>query len=202
MTASLAEQDEFLDCRFVEQNFVRQAVTAVTFTNCLFKACNFSETQFQRCRFRDCQFFDCDLSLISVDGCTFQHTKFRDSKLIGVNWSKAARLQLIEFHDCQISYSTFMGLDLERAAITGCLAKEVHFSETNLTLANCTHTDFSDSRFFHTDLTQADFTGASNYFIASDLNTLKKTKFSMPEALSLLYGLDIILDDTNFQEGE
>jgi hypothetical protein len=44
-------------------------------------------------------------------------------------------------------------------------------------------------------LTQADFTGATNYAIAASLNTLKKTKFSLPEAMSLLYSLDIILTE-------
>jgi fluoroquinolone resistance protein len=58
-----------------------------------------------------------------------------------------------------------------------------------------TLTDFSNSRFQHTNLTEADFTGATNYAIAASLNTLKKTKFSLPEAMSLLYSLDIILTE-------
>ena len=69
----------------------------------------------------------------------------------------------------------------------------VTFAETNLTEVNCTHTDFSDSRFIHTNLTKADFCGAHNYAVVADRNTLKKTKFSLPEAVALLHGLDIIL---------
>jgi hypothetical protein len=45
------------------------------------------------------------------------------------------------------------------------------------------------------DLTQADFTGARDYTIAPNLNQLKQTKFSLPEAMALLYGLDIILTE-------
>jgi fluoroquinolone resistance protein len=71
----------------------------------------------------------------------------------------------------------------------------VDFAEADLTLANCTFTDFTNSRFQHTNLTQADFTGATNYTIAPNLNTLKKTKFSLPEAMALLYGLDIVLTE-------
>ncbi len=41
----------------------------------------------------------------------------------------------------------------------------------------------------------ADFRGARNYAIAADLNTLKQAKFSLPEAVALLHGLDIILED-------
>jgi len=44
-------------------------------------------------------------------------------------------------------------------------------------------------------LTEADFTGAKNYAIAASSNTLKKTKFSLPEAMGLLYSLDIVLTE-------
>jgi uncharacterized protein YjbI with pentapeptide repeats len=88
-----------------------------------------------------------------------------------------------------------MELDLSKAVITDCLAKEATFAETNLTEANCTHTDFTDSRFIRTNLTRADFRGARNYAIAADQNTLKQAKFSLPEAVALLHGLDIILED-------
>ena len=75
--------------------------------------------------------------------------------------------------------------------IKKCTAKEVDFSEANLSEADCTFTDFTSSQFRHTDLSGADFRGASNYFIQPHLNTLKKTRFSLPEAMSLLYNLDI-----------
>ena len=199
MTEPFESGEEYFDQAFSGLEWVRGVVTAVTFEECTFKDCNLSETQFPRCTFRDCQFQNCDLSLIEVEYCTFQRTKFQDCKLVGVNWAKVGRIQLVEFHDCNISYNTFMELDLERAVITSCVAKEAYFDECNLTDANCTRTDFSESRFFHTNLTRTDFTNARNYFISAHLNTLKKTKFAMPEALALLHGLDIILDDSPSQ---
>jgi uncharacterized protein YjbI with pentapeptide repeats len=80
--------------------------------------------------------------------------------------------------------------------LTRCTARDVDFAEANLTGANCSHTDFAESRFFHTNMTDADFRHATNYAIPANLNTLKKTKFSMPEALTLLYSLDIILSES------
>jgi uncharacterized protein YjbI with pentapeptide repeats len=195
MTDLFESGEEYYDQEFVGVERPQGEVRAVTFDACLFKNCHLSETQFQRCTFRDCLFQNCDLSLIDVEHCTLQRTKFEDCKLAGINWAKVERIQWPAFHNCNLSYNTFMGLDLERAVITGCAAKEAYFDECNLTDADCTHTDFSDSRFFHTNLTQADFTDARNYFIPAHLNTLKKTKFAMPEALALLHGLDIILDD-------
>ena len=81
-----------------------------------------------------------------------------------------------------------------RLKIINCEAKEVDFIETDLTGGVFTGTDFEGSRFFKTNLTNADFKGARNYMIDARNNTLKKTKFSLPEALSLLNGLDIIIE--------
>jgi len=187
--------EEYVEQQFAGLTLTQDVVTAVTFEECTFTNCNFSETQFKRCIFRECVFQNCDLSLLDIDYSTFQRSKFNQCRLIGVNWAKVSRIEWIEFHGCNLSYATFMELDLSKAVITDCLAKEATFAETNLTEANCTHTDFTDSRFIRTNLTRADFRGARNYAIAADQNTLKQAKFSLPEAVALLHGLDIILED-------
>lgn len=187
--------EEYFEQQFAGLTVGQAEVTAVTFEQCSFVNCNFSETQFRRCIFRDCHFDNCDLTLMEIDYSDFQRTNFKECKLIGINWAKTGRMQWIAFTGCNLSYATFMELDLSKAVITNCLAKEATFAETNLTDASCTHTDFSDSRFIHTNLTRADFRGAQNYTIAAAENTLKQTKFSLPEAMALLDGLDIILEN-------
>ncbi len=126
--------------------------------------------------------------------------KFEESEIIGVNWTEASwpktGLHSLDFFKSVINHSTFTGLSLKRIHITGCVARNVDFAEADLSQADCTGTDFAQSRFLYTNLTQADFSGSRQYAISPDLNTLKKTKFSLPEAISLLYGLDIILDET------
>ena len=148
----------------------------------------------------DCTFVRCDLSLCSVEECSFTTTEFIDSRIIGVNWTEASWPALglfdaIGFERCAISHSTFVGLRLRRVKIVDCVAHDVDFAEANLSEAVCVGTDFKDSRFLHTDLSEADFTGARNYAIAPTLNTLRKARFSLPEAMALLYGLDIILTE-------
>jgi len=96
-----------------------------------------------------------------------------------------------------LNYSSFSGLSLPKTSLKKCVAHEVDFSEANLKQADCTGTDFTNSQFRHTDLTEADFCGASHYVIRPDLNTLKQTRFSLPEALSLLYQLDIVIVDAD-----
>ena len=73
------------------------------------------------------------------------------------------------------------------------MAREVDFTGTNLTRANLGKTDFLGSRFADTDLRYADLSKAVNYAIDPTTNRLKKTVFSMPEAVSLLSAFDIIL---------
>jgi len=180
-----------------------QQIENVTFHDCSFKSCSFRETTFRACKFQSCVFKKCDLSLMKVDSSTFTNTLFEDSKVIGVNWVKASwgkmeihqLLKSIDFIGCVLNYSTFMELSLEKMILSKCIVKEVDFSETNLKQANCTFSDFSNSHFRHTNLSEADFTGATNYFIKPYLNTLKKAKFSLPEAMSLLFNLDIEITD-------
>jgi fluoroquinolone resistance protein len=162
--------------------------------------CSLLECVFAGCRFADSCFQGCDLSLVQVPATVFSNTRFEESKVIGVDWTQAewAGVRLgrpISFFRCAISHSTFIGLALKEIVIQECIARDVDFREADLTQADLTHTDFADSLFMDTNLTEADFTQARNYTINASLNVLKKTRFSLPEAMSLLYGLDIILEE-------
>jgi uncharacterized protein YjbI with pentapeptide repeats len=172
----------------------------VEFSECTFHKCNFSESQFDHCIFRDCLFQDCDLNLIRLTSCRFIQTRFEKSRIAGVDWSdtleqKTRFLKPVDFSHCVLNHCTFSGQNLKGIKIDHCTAQDVDFSDCNLSHSDCTWTDFLNSRFNQTDLTEADFTGAMNYVISASVNTLKKTKFSLPEAMSLLRSLDIILTD-------
>lgn len=195
-------ESEYAAQEFCKVTLKNGAVTHKEFSRCVFIKCAFVETDFQSSVFQDCTFRDCDLSLIKVKHCAFTNTRFEDSKVIGVNWTdttweKAKRIALkpVLFAGCAINYSIFMGLNMREIEIVRCIAKGVSFEEADMSKANCTGTDFTSARFHHTNLTEADFTGATNYAIVASLNTLKQTKFSLPEAMALLDGLDIVLTD-------
>ena len=80
------------------------------------------------------------------------------------------------------------------AAIRNSVAHELDLTDAKLSEANCHMTDFKGSRFFKTNLMKTDLRGASNYTIHPTENILKQTRMSLPEATSMLYQLDIILD--------
>ncbi len=191
---------EYASQRFKALDHHGLTIAGKEFLECTFKACNFKEASFAQCKFIDCTFARCDLSLAHLKGCTFRETRFEDCKLVGVNWTDVAVLKFVEFRKCALNHSVFMGLDLRRVPIDECIAHEADFTEADLTEADCRRTDFLGTRFLRTNLTRADFRRATNYVIAPALNTLKKTKFSLPEAIGLLYALDITLDEPDDEE--
>jgi uncharacterized protein YjbI with pentapeptide repeats len=119
-----------------------------------------------------------------------------------VNWAAASwdersliERRFVDFQSCSLDYSLFIGLKLKGIKIQGCSAKHLDFEGADLTAADCSGSNFEASRFVHTNLTKADFSGAVNYLIDARINTLEKTKFSLPEAISLLKSLDIEIVD-------
>jgi uncharacterized protein YjbI with pentapeptide repeats len=170
------------------------------FYDCTFIRCSLAKAVIRNCRFINCLFQECDLSLVQVPGSAFSVTRFEDSKVMGVDWTQAdwAATRLgdpIAFYKCAISHSTFIGLRLRGIQIRDCVAVDVDFREADLSKANFAGTDLSESLFSNTNLTEANLSSARNYRIAPAQNTLKQAKFSFPEAMSLLYSLDIVLTE-------
>ena len=190
------DQDEYIDISFKNTELRATEINAKEFDNCTFTGCNFSDSAFINCKFYECKFVNCNLSMVSVLRCSFFDVAFEDSKLIGINWTKASwpRIKLsspFRFDKCILNNDSFYGLGLKEIAIVECKAKDVDFRECDCTEANFTHTDFENSLFGKTNLTKADFSEAANYNIDIFNNVIKNAKFSMPEVINLLNSLEI-----------
>ncbi|MDD5397522.1 MAG: pentapeptide repeat-containing protein [Dehalococcoidia bacterium] len=179
---------------FSNLSLSNETVKSKEFEECEFVGCSFINCKFQKCKFIDCKFNDCVISAINPVDCWITDITFSKCKAIGCDWTKASHIQGLIFTDCQINYSNFAMLKLPKIKLINCEAKEVDFSETDLSGGTFTGTDFERSVFSKTNLSKADFRGAVNYTIDPRYNTLKKTHFSVPEALSLLSCLDIVID--------
>ena len=200
MSIASDPQTEYANHTFKNIVLSREIIEAREFYDCAFVECILVETVVRQCRWVDCTFKHCDLSLMRVPDSSFTNTQFADCRLVGVDWTEAAwpkekLLDPISFSKCIINHSTFIGLNLPEIKVIECIAHEVDFREVDLAQADFSHTDLTGSLFIHSNLTQADFTHAQNYTINAGLNTLKGTKFSLPEAMSLLHSLDIVLVD-------
>ncbi|HBA59933.1 MAG TPA: hypothetical protein DCZ92_03755 [Elusimicrobia bacterium] len=173
-----------------------KAVTSKHFSGCVFRNCDLTGLTFRFCKFTDCRFESCNLSLLKVPGTVFSGVSFKDSKLVGVDWTQASwpKIKLaapLAFAGCLLNDSNFLGLALAGTAMTGCLARDADLREADLAGSDLTKTDFSGALFSNTNLAGADLTGARNYAIRISENKVKDAKFSLPEAMDLLYCLDI-----------
>lgn len=168
----------------------------VDWSECTFIRCELSEAVLRNCRLMDCDFQNCVLRMTEVPGCTFARVRFRECDLPGVNWSGwATKTGSLSFDGCNLRYCIFVGVTLTDFTLTDCNAQEVNFAEATLTGAQFNGTDFNGAIFLHTDLTEANFAGATRYTLNLNDNTTTDAVFALPEAIRLLHYLDITLID-------
>ncbi len=196
----LAENSEYCSERFKNLDFSGAEVFSKRFENCTFEECDFSEAVFKKCDFVDCAFIGCNLSNVKVEYSKFSDVCFQESKLIGVDWTKAAWSQLIlsspvKFYKSIINDSSLYGLSLRDLVVEECKAHNVDFREGDFSNSNFTCSDLSGCLFANTNLSGADFSEATGYDINIYNNTIKNAKFSRFEAIRLLDSLEIELVD-------
>ncbi|MGH7955220.1 MAG: pentapeptide repeat-containing protein [Gloeomargaritales cyanobacterium] len=177
--------DSFENREFKNISVEQIRIVGKEFYRCNFQMCKFQGTTFQDCRFEQCGFADCDLSLVKMLNTGLFDVTFRKSKLVGIDWTKANKHMSFGFFDCNLCNSTFFGLNLSKTNLIDCQLGNVDFTEANLTRCICKGSDFREARFNNTDLSYANFSDAQNYMINPNSNKLKKTRFSLPGAVSL-----------------
>jgi fluoroquinolone resistance protein len=187
-------EDTYFQQHFTGLSLADETVKSITFEECVLGNCNFINVKFENCRFLNCKFTDCTLSAVVPMNSRLDGVSFKNCKTIGVDWTRTQQFRDISFKDSQLNYSNFRLLKIPRIKMVSCEVKDADFTETDLTLGDFKKSDFEKTRFFKTNLTNADFKEARNYFIDPGNNTLKKTRFSYPEVLTLLQGLDIIIE--------
>lgn len=199
MAADLFSQRDHSNRQFRDIHGAGATLEGLRFEDCRFDHCDFSEATLRDCRFRDCEFVDCNLSLARLGGSQLG-ARFVDSKLVGIDWTLAhwptIRLEAaIAFERCALNDGSFFGLSLRELTMAECRAHDVDFSEADLEDADFRHSDLRGAIFRRTRLARADFRDATDYRIDVFLNDIKHAKFSLPEAVSLLQGLDIDLTE-------
>ncbi len=191
--------DNFAEA-FRDLDLSKEEIISKEFEDCTFVNCDFSEAQLRHCIFDDCRFLKCNMSVMKVDGCRFSNVVFEESKLSGIDWTKALYSEILldaplTFLNCIVDYSSFYGLTLQSLVMRECKAYDVDFRESDLSGADLRESDLTDTLFRNTNLSGADLTLAENYTIDINVNTIKGAKFSRYEALTLLDGLEITLVD-------
>ncbi len=196
----IINDEEYYDQTFDKVCLGQGETLTGEFTDCIFINCAFEAAILRNCRFSSCTFKECDFSLVQIPGSAFPGTRFEKSKLIGIdwtqgNWSQSEFSNLEGFFDCVLSHSTFIGIGLKGIQIKNCIASEVDFREADLSKVDFSRTDLARSLFGSTTLSDADLSQARNYQIDPGNNNLKGARFALPEAMALLYSMEIIIDE-------
>ncbi len=192
---------DYSDHTFKDLVLTGLQIRSSTFLGCIFERCFLVESIVENCRFIECLFKNCDCGLLQVPNSTFSGSRFEDTKLVGVNWSQANWPdhwigEPLAFNQCFLNHSTFLGIQLKAATFRRCEAVNVDFRQSDLSRADFAFTNLRDSLFQGTDLSMADLRFARNYQIDPSQNKVHKARFSLPEAMSLLYSMDIDLDES------
>lgn len=196
----LEDKNDYLTVTFTDQDFSGLEIASKEFDGCTFTGCNFSEAIFKRCNFVDCEFVNCNLSNVELGYSKFSEVVYHESKLVGIDWTKAAWSNFafaapIKFYKSIVNDSSFYGLSFQDFVLEECKAHSVDFREGDFSNSSFTYTDLTSSLFSNTNLTSTDLSEATNYDIDVYRNEIKNTKFSRFEATRLLDSLEIELVD-------
>ncbi|HCC22313.1 TPA: pentapeptide repeat-containing protein, partial [Candidatus Uhrbacteria bacterium] len=132
---------------------------------------------------------------VKLVDCGLRQVRFVRSKLLGVDFTRCTiNFFALSFDDCLVESCNFSGLPMKGTKFLDSIVRECVFGRTNLSKSSFERTDLSDSVFHDANLSEADFSRAKNYAICPTTNKVAKAKFSLPEAVSLLRGLDIELE--------
>lgn len=171
------------------------AIDAPTsFERCVFAGANLQSADLTGCRFVECRFEGSNLSVARVPGCVLQDVTFRDSKLVGIDWTVAARFSVVAFERCVLDHCAFVKMDLRKCVLRGSRLRDAVFADTDLSEADLRDTDLAGARFTGTKLVKADLRGARNYVIHPVLNQVTGLRASMPDAVGLVAGLGVEIE--------
>jgi uncharacterized protein YjbI with pentapeptide repeats len=171
------------------------AIDAPTeFERCVFAGANLQSADLTDCRFVECRFEGSNLSVARVPGCVLQDVTFRDTKLVGIDWSVVARFSVVAFERCVLDQCAFVKMDLHKCVLRGSRLREAVFDGTDLSEADLRDTDLAGARFNGTKLVKADLRGARNYVIHPVANQVTGLRASMPDAVGLVAGLGVEIE--------
>ncbi|MFV0576794.1 MAG: pentapeptide repeat-containing protein [Vibrio sp.] len=197
---SFKSNEQYFDVCFSQCESSQDDFENIEFEECDFCDCDLSNSAFKNCKFINCQFKRCNLSLVSFSNTHLFGVRFLDSKLVGIDWTKATwavyHLDFeLNFQRCIMNDVSFFGLTMNELVLDECKLHDADFREGNFSDSKMTFCDFTNSLFMRTNLQNVDFTESINYSINVLENQVKGAKFSRYEALNLLGSLGIELCD-------
>lgn len=186
---------EFTDLRYSASD----KVADMSFDNCTFRDCSFDTCTFERCVFHDCTFISCGFICNTAVNTDMRFCSFRRCMLLAMSFmsfvnDEYIRQPVTSLEECRISNCLFNDMSFPRYDFGGNQFSRCEFTECDLREAVFAGCSLGGSSFSNSDLRKADFRRAEGYVIDIFNNKLRGARFSTPEALDLLAGLNIEID--------
>lgn len=179
---------------FENTNLSDSRVIGRTFYKCRFENCTFSEADFSTTVFESCTFINSSLILLNFTETRLHHVSFQGCKLMGINFTLCDTFVIdFSFKGCRIEGCNFSELKVPKTVLTESLLIETDFVNADFSGADFTLSDFRECLFNNTNLTSSTFVNARGYKINPLNNSVKKAKFSLPEAAVLLEALEVVI---------
>ncbi|MEQ8155382.1 MAG: pentapeptide repeat-containing protein [Clostridiaceae bacterium] len=176
-----------------------ETISDTKYIDCEFYNCDFIDVEVDNCLFKDCKFYNCTMNNVTFKYTSMKNAILDNSAFIGINWNtlkgdSRTFEPIYSAKECFFKYNNFILMNLNKFKFSGSNFQESFFEECDLR-----ETDFKDVRFQNTQFTQcnmtkADFRGATGYVIDIQSNKLKKARFSLPDVLTLLDSIEVLID--------
>lgn len=180
-------------------NLTGEQLENLTLVDCDFTDCVFESCRLIRCTLTECRFVGCRVTDPKFDYSQAKFLALEDCRLTGVNWGLLMPANgfgepIDTLTDCRMKYNFFTEIDLRKFLFAGSLLNGCTFADCNLTESSFSDCSLDGTEFFRCDLTAADFRNATGYKVDAPTCTLKRARFTLPEAANLLYSLGIKLE--------
>lgn len=174
-----------------------QRIEGVELADCTLQRCVLEEMTLRNCRFTDCTFIDCRIANPAIEHTLMTGSRFIRCGLMGVAWktmSSGYLLPVEQFIDCQLRYHHFLEMELGKFDFSSSTVRDSMFADCTLRESSFAGCSLQGTEFFRCDLSRADFRHASGYTVDLEGCTLRGARFSFPEVVDLLNGLDIVIE--------
>lgn len=196
---ALQDEDFFADRTFSDLTLEAADLGGKELQRCTFRRCKLPESRWAKTKLEDCVFEGCDLLRMAPRELALRGVSFKDTRLMGVDWSDLAPLPDVSFDKCDLRYASFVKLRLRATKIVGCLAREANFIEVDLTEADFSGTDLLGCNWQGCTLAKANFSRASGVLFDPQKNRVKGARLGLEAAMALVHSLGLVVE--GFEEG-
>jgi uncharacterized protein YjbI with pentapeptide repeats len=135
------------------------------------------------------------MSMANLNQTAFSNVAFKDCKMLGLRFDYCSKFGLsFSFENCTLNHSSFYQVKIKKTLFKNTSLQEVDFTESDMTEAILDSCDLDRSTFYATVLEKADLRTSFNYLIDPEINRIRRAKFSLQGAITLLHKYNIEID--------